>query len=337
MEGWRSGHRSAPTRAPPRGRPCRGPCGSAAGLGLPASASLARRAVADDARSDPALGLELTRLRRSGCEVAAEPGGAATLLYCVAGGGHGSVERGAGPETLAFVPGTMLLDAGVRRAAYRLPAMDMHLVSLRRPVPPAAWPFDEPDRLDRCCGHVGVEWAAAPLIDALWRACGPVRPVRADTRADVRTDALRGALGRLVERVATGHARARFTGRPASVADPRLMRALWHIEANLDEALDIASLGAVTGLSPYRFAHVFAAAVGVPPHRYVMRRRLERSVEALEPGGASLVEVAAMYGFSSQQHYTKRFGEAFGLTPGRWRAGQWRARVEDGGGRSRLH
>ena len=287
------------------------------------------RGPADATRADVELGLELARLEWPGGELVCEPGAAATLLHCVSGGGHGTVERDGGTETLVFVPGTLLLDAGVRRASYRLPAMRMQLVSIRRPVPPAAWPFDDPDGLDRCCGHAGVEPGAGPLIAALWRACERRgRPGR--------SDALRAALGRLVERVVMGHARARLTGGPASVADARLMRAIWHVEANLGEGLEVEALAAVAGLSPYRFAHLFTAAVGTPPHRYAMRRRLERSVEALGPDGASLADVAATYGFSSQQHYTKRFGEAFGLTPGRWRAGRWRERT-DGGEGPRLH
>jgi AraC family transcriptional regulator len=80
-------------------------------------------------------------------------------------------------------------------------------------------------------------------------------------------------------------------------------------------------MAAVARLSPYHFARQFKAATGLPPHRYVITRRVERARGLLQAGAElSLAQVAARAGFSDQSQFCHHFRRLVGVTPGRFRA-----------------
>ncbi|MDB5312349.1 MAG: marA [Gemmataceae bacterium] len=82
----------------------------------------------------------------------------------------------------------------------------------------------------------------------------------------------------------------------------------------------LGQLAAVARLSPYHFARQFKAATGLPPHQYVIARRVERAKQILQDGtGLSLAEVAAEAGFSDQSHFSHHFKRIVGVTPGQFR------------------
>jgi AraC family transcriptional regulator len=98
-----------------------------------------------------------------------------------------------------------------------------------------------------------------------------------------------------------------------------MRRTLDLIEAGLDGDLPLAVLAAEVGLSVPHFTRAFRASLGVPPHRYLLKRRLERAREMLLGGGLGLADIAAAAGFSSQAHMTAAFRKEFGITPGQFR------------------
>src|SRR5262249_22425905 len=66
------------------------------------------------------------------------------------------------------------------------------------------------------------------------------------------------------------------------------------VEEHLDAGLTLEQLAAAAHLSVYHFARQFKAATGLPPHQYVILRRVERAKQLLQGGGdLSLAEVAA--------------------------------------------
>jgi AraC family transcriptional regulator len=68
------------------------------------------------------------------------------------------------------------------------------------------------------------------------------------------------------------------------------------------------------------FARLFKEATGLPPHQYVIARRVERARQLLQ-GSAdlSLAEVAAHAGFSDQSQFARHFKRLVGVTPGQFR------------------
>ncbi|HEX4591763.1 MAG TPA: AraC family transcriptional regulator [Gemmataceae bacterium] len=93
-----------------------------------------------------------------------------------------------------------------------------------------------------------------------------------------------------------------------------------YIEDHLDAAPTLEQLAAVAGLSQYHFARQFRAATGLPPHQYVIARRVERAKQLMRTGSdKTLAEVAAHAGFSDQSVFSRHFKRLVGVTPGEFR------------------
>jgi AraC family transcriptional regulator len=101
--------------------------------------------------------------------------------------------------------------------------------------------------------------------------------------------------------------------------DGRLRRVLAYVEEHLAADIAVADLANVACLSVFHFTRAFAATVGVPPHRYVSRRRLESAKAMIAAGRASLGEIAFDCRFSSQSSFTRAFRRAIGMTPAEYR------------------
>ena len=92
-----------------------------------------------------------------------------------------------------------------------------------------------------------------------------------------------------------------------------------YIEQHLDQPLSIDALAQRVALSPYHFARMFQLSVGLAPHRYVLTRRLQRAAHLLQHSHLALGEIALSCGFASASHFSNRFRQAFGATPGLYR------------------
>ena len=109
-------------------------------------------------------------------------------------------------------------------------------------------------------------------------------------------------------------------GRDGVLPRGRLRAVVAYIEEHLDASPSLEQLAAVARLSVYHFARLFKAATGLPPHQYVILRRVERTKQLLQAGtDLSLAEVAAGAGFSDQSQFSHHFKRLVGVTPGQYR------------------
>ena len=140
----------------------------------------------------------------------------------------------------------------------------------------------------------------------------------AASRVYVETASLTLA-ARLVQKYCdSGTCRPTDTG--AQNLDPiRLRRVFEYIEANIKNDITLASLAGIAGYSPFHFARKFALAVGVSPHRYVSRIRLENAMAELAAHNLPLAQIALNAQFSSQASFTRAFRRATDMTPGEFR------------------
>ena len=92
---------------------------------------------------------------------------------------------------------------------------------------------------------------------------------------------------------------------------------LRHIGENLNQPLTLSELAGLTGLSMWRFATVFRQQVGIAPHRYICRMRIERA-QALIREGVPAATAASEAGFYDQSHLSRHFKSVFGMTPGQY-------------------
>lgn len=91
------------------------------------------------------------------------------------------------------------------------------------------------------------------------------------------------------------------------------------IEAHLDAPLSLGQLAGLCSLSEYHFARMFRQSFGLPPHQFVLARRLARARSLLRESAAPVGDIALACGFASASHFTQRFRLALGATPGEYR------------------
>jgi AraC family transcriptional regulator len=109
-------------------------------------------------------------------------------------------------------------------------------------------------------------------------------------------------------------------GRDGTLPRAKLRAVMEYVEDHLDTSPTLEQMAAIARLSVYHFARQFRRATGLPPHQYVITRRVERARQLLLAGtDLSLAEVALSAGFSDQSHFCRHFKRLVGVTPGRFR------------------
>jgi AraC family transcriptional regulator len=122
----------------------------------------------------------------------------------------------------------------------------------------------------------------------------------------------------LIRHVATPRRPER--ARDGALPRGRLRAVVEYVEGHLDAGLSLGQMAAAAHLSPYHFARQFKAATGLPPHQYVITRRVERAKQLLRArADLALAEVAAHAGFSDQSQFSHHFKRLVGVTPGEFR------------------
>lgn len=113
-------------------------------------------------------------------------------------------------------------------------------------------------------------------------------------------------------------------GNGAARQDPdllrRLLRAKDRIDAASHEAWPVARLARVSHVSPAHFARAFKDAFGMPPHRYLLTRRIERATALLRDTPLPILDIALQAGWSSLGSFGRTFRDVTGESPGDFRA-----------------
>jgi AraC-like DNA-binding protein len=91
------------------------------------------------------------------------------------------------------------------------------------------------------------------------------------------------------------------------------------IDARLDGKLSVTDLVAACNLSLSHFSRAFVQTYGMPPHRWLLERRVDRAKSLMEESAMPLVEIAVLCGFASQSHFARVFATVVGIAPSRWR------------------
>ncbi len=100
----------------------------------------------------------------------------------------------------------------------------------------------------------------------------------------------------------------------------RLLRAKDRMDAASHEEWPVRRLARVSGVSEAHFARSFKEAFGVPPHRYLLTRRIERATALLRDTDMGITEIAFQTGYSSLGTFGRTFRDVTGESPGELRA-----------------
>ena len=109
--------------------------------------------------------------------------------------------------------------------------------------------------------------------------------------------------------------------REAEESNRHLLRARDAMDRAYAEPLDVRAVAAVAHVSPAHFIRSFRAVFGETPHRYLQRRRVERSMFLLRETHRSVTDVCFDVGFTSLGTFSRLFRTIVGETPSGYRSG----------------
>jgi AraC-like DNA-binding protein len=107
--------------------------------------------------------------------------------------------------------------------------------------------------------------------------------------------------------------------REAEELNRRLLRARDAMDRAYAEPLDVRAVAAVAHVSPAHFIRTFRAVFGETPHRYLQRRRVERSMFLLRETDRSVTDICFDVGFTSLGTFSRTFRDIVGESPSEYR------------------
>jgi AraC family transcriptional regulator len=115
------------------------------------------------------------------------------------------------------------------------------------------------------------------------------------------------------------------TGMTATVrgglAPWQLRRAKEMLMAHLDGDISLSEVARGCKLSVSHFARAFRQTTGLPPHRWLVWRRVDRAKGLLRQSREPMADIALQCGFSDQASFARAFKRVVGASPGEWRRG----------------
>jgi AraC-like DNA-binding protein len=172
--------------------------------------------------------------------------------------------------------------------------------------------------LVQAIGDRAAVWQAgwAPPLPELM-VLGELAQAAAEGRSDIGLDEIGEVLARRFVELVSGR-----TERPAA-GTPRDRRraveaALW-IDAHSHQDIDLEDAAAQADISPFHFLRLFAGALGVTPHQYLVRSRLRHAARLLADDASSITDVAYDVGFADLSNFVRTFHRAAGVSPLKFR------------------
>ncbi|OKO76007.1 hypothetical protein AC630_23440 [Bradyrhizobium sp. AS23.2] len=92
------------------------------------------------------------------------------------------------------------------------------------------------------------------------------------------------------------------------------------IAAHLDGNVTIAQLALECGIPLSIFSDAFTSSVGMPPHKWLLERRLEKAMEMMRQTKMSIAQIAMKCGFAGERHLVRVFSRVVGNSPHAWRS-----------------
>ena len=101
--------------------------------------------------------------------------------------------------------------------------------------------------------------------------------------------------------------------------DVTIAKVLSYIETNLTHKITLEDIADVAGLSEYYFHRTFLSFLNIPPMEYIRKRRLSEAANDLLNTRKSILEIARIYQFESQESFTRAFYKQHAVNPGKLR------------------
>ncbi len=161
-------------------------------------------------------------------------------------------------------------------------------------------------------GMVGSQRVGAAL-DLLWDEASGEHPVWR-LAAECAVTAVGTALLRTMQRL-----KKSADPPPLRPCDWRLRWVMEQMDSRLCGDVSLSELASSVDLSHTHLTNLFRMATGLPPYRWLLRRRLQRAVTLLADTKRSITEIALSCGFASSQHLATMLKKNIGVTPTEFR------------------
>jgi AraC family transcriptional regulator len=99
----------------------------------------------------------------------------------------------------------------------------------------------------------------------------------------------------------------------------KLKQAIAYIDAHLGEDLSLNDMAHELGMSQYYFCHLFKRSMGLSPHQFLIRQRVERAKRLLKQPDRTITAIALDCGFANQSHFARYFRQCTGMNPNQFR------------------
>ena len=121
----------------------------------------------------------------------------------------------------------------------------------------------------------------------------------------------------LAARIVRNHSSLARPSRAVKLSLParKLREVLAFVEDNLSRDLELREIADVAGLSVSHFKTIFRQSVGLPPHQYLIRRRVERAAAQLRGSKMPIGQIALENGFCHQSHLALHIRRVLGVSP----------------------
>ena len=111
-----------------------------------------------------------------------------------------------------------------------------------------------------------------------------------------------------------------FETRRGGITQARVRRVAECVDANFRSPLSLSMLASEAGMSPFHFAREFKRTTGLPPHRFVVRRRVQEAIRLLPRRDLTFAETALRSGFANAGHLARQMVRITGVGPAVFRA-----------------
>lgn len=239
---------------------------------------------------------------------------------------HASFEDHAYPMHAHHDWTVLLVDSGA--VAYRLDHGRHHALPDAVTVLPPGVPHDGRSATKDVGFRKRVLYFESAWLPDSAQSATATRPTFDEEALVAAVRSLHGALSEPAELLEAEHAalvvRERLLAHvhetaPAPADSPLARRLRELLEERLPEAFTIADAAARLGAHPSHLTRAFTQTYGMPPHRYLISRRVDHARRLLVDGWR-IADAAASAGFHDQAHLTRHFRRVLGTTPSRFRA-----------------
>lgn len=105
----------------------------------------------------------------------------------------------------------------------------------------------------------------------------------------------------------------------SQLSERQLKKVSNYIQDCLDQDVSLSDLADVLNLSQYHFCRLFKQSMGMAPHQYLTRCRIDRAKQLLLTTQLTITEIAFAVGFNNHSSFTRLFRQSVGLTPKQFR------------------